>query len=304
LGLAAAGVSASGCLGDDDYATGKVSSAGSKPEHASWLYDPEDTKEGSRGEWYGYILVNPSEIPESHRLHEVNERFGIETNLKFYRAEYDRMGMMGETDRTSLDLVKYSEDIEIMDASPDERLEDTDVKRLFRAERPASTGGFLEEQEVVETVGGFDIYERGAAVNEEENILVCGIQEYVRQDVVPAVVEAYAGESEPYATKNLVELWDSLEVSHYNEFGLNPGYIPSNDETHSDAFGTSQTILDEDTVEMEHVEIYGDGEPPDEFSAEREGFEKDGEVIKYAGTGTDIATSYDHRHASQASEPL
>lgn len=300
FGLAIAGVTPSialsGCTGID--AGGGETEGG--PEHADWLYRPDSPKDG----WYGYMVTHPSEMPEGHRLKEPYDRFGIETDLKFYRADYESRGMMGETDRTGLDVVKYSEGTDILEASPEKRIEETEIARLIRAERPASTGGPLTEQEVIERVGGFDIYERGAAINDEENVLICGIQEYVRQDVIPDVIEAYT-ESERYRDEDLTTVWEVLDKGEYNEFGVNPGKIPGNDEDYQpDAFGTSQKVT-EDGVEIRHAEVYrDDNEPPEEFSADREGFERDGDVVVYTGRAKEIATAYDHRHTSQGSEPL
>jgi len=297
--------SLSGCLD----ATGKENSERSEdgkgtdgesayPDYANWLHNPK-VETDPDGDWYGYILFNPSEVPEGSKWRQPYDGFGIELNLKHYAID-GSMGMM-EQNYGSVDVTRYATEDDLWSENPDERVGDGKVSQAVRVERPASTGGYLSEQEVVEEVGGFEIYERGAAVNPDERLLVTSPNEYLRSDVVPEIIRTYRGESEPYAPDDLRLLWDYVEIGAYNEFGLNPKDLETySTDTEITAFGISQRVKANE-VSLTQVELF-----PDEDSVAEEPQsgrlswpkydvdekEVDGRVVVHETTVDDVLTSY------------
>lgn len=303
---AGSSISFSGCLdaiGQQDGTTqegeGNDENQPTSPEYTRWLYDPDRVDTDPSGDWYGYILFTPSKIPEDNRWREPYNSFGIESNLKHYAID-GSMDMM-EQNYGSVDVTTYATEEDLWSEDPEARIEDEKVSQAVRVERPASTGGPLSEQEVVRTVGDFEIYERGAAVNPSERVLITSPNEYLRSDVVPEIIRTHGGDSEPYTPEDLRLLWDYVDLGGYNEFGLSPRDLGTySTKTEITAFGISQMVTD-DGVRLEQIEIFPDAdsvvtEPQSgRLSWSRydvDETEVDGRVVVHTATVGQVLTSY------------
>lgn len=272
---AAASIPVSGCI--DGTSTGSGRGGGSSdsdeaevdlgdiPEHGKWLYDPDDVDVGSDHDWFGYIYTVPEEIPGSHPWSGLYDGYGIEMNLKHYSLDTSMM----DSTYSGVDVTRYSNETDLMEASPDEDIgvSDLEAGREILMDRPASTGGPLDEQEIVDRIDGFDVYERGAAVDKDRKLLISSIQEYIRKDVVPAILETDE-------TGLVGEFWDDyysiinhLELGQYVEIGLNPTELPTYPNFHTDertAFGRSNEIVSEDEVHVTQVEVFSEEDSLDD----------------------------------------
>lgn len=235
------------------------------PEHTRWLYDPSSVELGSEDDWYGYILVNPSKIPEAHPWSRIYEEFGIEMNLKHYAVDTDMTG----GGYSGIDITRYSSEEYLEDASPYETAEVEGLRsgKEILVDRPASTGGSLEDQEVIDRIGEFEIYERHAAVNRQDNVTITGLDEYMRRELAPAVIRTGPTNVGDWAGNDYYRIWEHLEVEHYVEVGLNPTELPTYPNFHSDdvtAFARSNRILSENEIEVTQVELFTDEDAVDD----------------------------------------
>lgn len=270
------------------------------PEHARWLYDPADVAVGGDDDWFGYILTRPKGAPDEHPLGRLYSEFGIEMNLKHYGLDYGMMGLE-EMDYSSVDVTRYAPGTDLENPSSG-TTEDLKTRLAVRLDRPASTGGPLSGQDVVDQVEGFDVYERGAALNQEERVLVSGPQEYFREEVVPAIIRTEADDLPADLVSGAYEeVWRRMNPGHYNEVGLEPAALPtySSDYPELRAFARSESLVSAGEVEVTQVEVYPRDVDVDPDSVlgklkpeDLESTDVDGDVVVHRARTEELVTAY------------
>lgn len=300
-------VPVAGCLG-----TSAVKSDGKTPdnsttldfssEHLDWLFKPNSVNLRSQDGWYGYSFLRSSEMPPGHPWRKPYEMFGIKSNLQHYA-----MGSELDTGRlgyANLDITYYDTVEDLMNPDYDESIKNGKISSSIRGTRPASTGGRLSDQDVVEKRSGFDIYERGAAVNKSEGILLSSLQEYVLDDTVKAAIDTYTGKLNPYRTENMSTVYNQVGVRDYNEVALRFHNLSSDYPKGIRAFASSQEVDTDGSVDLRMVEMYSNEEQAtdrknevgDEHKLYAQGFritgmERKGKLIKYEGNPPTVLSS-------------
>lgn len=298
---AAGAASAAGCISQTGGEAGlDEGGSDSLPGHGRWLFDTGQVEFTEVDGWFGYVLTRPEGVDEAHPWSEAYTEFGIEMNLKHYGLADYMMMEEQYMDYSSVDVTRYSEDVDLFVDSGETRVDHADLRPTIRLERPASTGGPLREQEVVETVDGFDFYERYAAVNEEERVVISSPQEYVRSDVAPAIVESDVDDLPQWLRRELEVIWNTMDAGHYNEVGVNPTELATYSGAYElSAFARSENIRGEDEVEVTQVEVF-----PEEDAVETDealgrmdvgeaDVEVEGRAVVYRAVAEDLITAFD-----------